>query len=117
MKFGNVASKRGESVLNVVSGITFSSVGEYLEDGLTSCSRIALHSGLDKNAAAASGCILISIDNIVRAHESLFKVGVGFGGVLSKDAHLLDAGEPTCSSDAPAADPDRFGLTLSSTVL
>ncbi len=35
-------------------------------------SNITLHSGFDKKATAASGCILMSIDNIVRAQNSLF---------------------------------------------
>ncbi len=80
-----------------------------------------MHSGFDKKATAASGCILMSIDKIVRAHDSTF---CSVARVFS--ALLLFVGEPIDGDDeepwvpnkaAPVEEADLLDLTFSSSVL
>jgi hypothetical protein len=82
------------------TGICGGDVGTAVEsvDGLsgrsTNCCNITLHSGFDKNATAASGCILISIERIVRAHDSM----LWFSETFNLDEPLF-VGEPRDGDD------------------
>jgi len=62
----------GDRVRGEVTAVVHAVVG----DRSTSCCNIVLHSGFDKNDTAASGCIFISIDNIVLAHDSTLLASV-----------------------------------------
>ena len=75
---------------------------------------MALHCGFVKKATAASGCIFISIDNIVRAHDSVFSPYV------CESNPLEDPGEPTTGRldrELSVTDIVRLGRDFSSSVL